>query len=127
MYVAAIDAVMELDRESGKVLRMAVFEGVNFDTATRPYVSDGRIYFATANSGVIAIDEDTFEEVWTFDDIGGALIANSPYVAPGAKDVESSIVEVGGNLCFGASDGFVYAVFINVLGKSLISLFVDNL
>lgn len=110
LYVAAIDAVMELDRESGKVLRRAVFEGVNFDTATRPYVSDGRIYFATANSGVIAIDEDTFEEVRKFDDIGGALIANSPYVAPGAKDVESSIVEVGGNLCFGASDGFVYAI-----------------
>ncbi len=108
LYVAAIDTMFELDRASGKTLRSRKLDGLNLDTATRPYVSDGKIYLSTATSGVVALDESTFEIVWTFDDIGGSLIASSPYVAPGAKEVASSVFEADGALYFGALDGKIY-------------------
>lgn len=110
LYVAAIDTMFELDRESGKVVRSRTFEEYNFDTATQPLVKDGRIYLATAENGVVALDEKTFDTVWVFEEIGDSLISSSPYVKPGGKEVASSVFEAGGKICFGALDGCLYAL-----------------
>lgn len=111
LYVAAIDAVFELNRTNGKVVRSRKFaEEYNFDTATQPLVKDGRIYLTTAENGVIALDEKTFDTVWVFDDIGESLVASSPYVSPGGKEVASSVFEYDGKLWFGALDGRLYAL-----------------
>ena len=111
LYVAAIDTMFELDRESGKPVRSRTFDDeYNFDTATQPLVKDGRIYLATAENGIIALDEKTFDTVWVFEEIGESLISSSPYVKPGGKEVASSVFEAGGKICFGALDGCLYAL-----------------
>lgn len=117
LYVAATTKVFELDKNNGKILRSRDL-GINLDTATSPYICDGIAYFSTAVEGVIAVQLDTFEIKYRLK-TGKSLAYTSPYTNGDCATVESSIVPIGDNLVFGASDGYIYLTdkSLNVIGK----------
>ena len=108
IYVTTSASILELDPKSGKVVRSATLEGLNFDTAAIPYISGDTVYLSTAESGVAAVNLKLLELEWNFTDVGGALVSNTPYTKPGCKQVQSGIVELNGCLYFGGMDGAVY-------------------
>lgn len=108
IYVTTSASILELDPKSGKVVRSAALEGLNFDTAAIPYISGDTVYLGTAESGVAAVDLKSLELEWNFTDVGGALVSSTPYTKPGCKQVQSGVVELNGCLYFGGMDGAVY-------------------
>ena len=108
IYVTTSASILELDPKSGKVVRSATLEGLNFDTAAIPCVSGDTVYLSTAESGVAAVNLKSLELEWNFTDVGGALVSSTPYTKPGCKQVQSGIVELNGCLYFGGMDGAVY-------------------
>ena len=108
IYVTTSASILELDPKSGKVVRSAALEGLNFDTAAIPCVSGDTVYLSTAESGVAAVNLKSLELEWNFTDVGGALVSSTPYTKPGCKQVQSGIVELNGCLYFGGMDGAVY-------------------
>ena len=108
IYVTTSASILELDPKSGKVVRSAALEGLNFDTAAIPYISGDTVYLGTAESGVAAVNLKLLELEWNFTDVGGALVSSTPYTKPGCKQVQSGIVELNGCLYFGGMDGAVY-------------------
>lgn len=108
IYVTTSASILELDPKSGKVVRSATLEGLNFDTAAIPCVSGDTVYLGTAESGVAAVNLKSLELEWNFTDVDGALVSSTPYTKPGCKQVQSGIVELNGCLYFGGMDGAVY-------------------
>ena len=108
IYVTTSASILELDPKSGKVVRSAALEGLNFDTAAIPYISGDTVYLGTAESGVAAVNLKSLELEWNFTDVHGALVSSTPYTKPGCKQVQSGIVELNGCLYFGGMDGAVY-------------------
>ena len=108
IYVTTSASILELDPKSGKVVRSAALEGLNFDTAAIPYISGDTVYLGTAESGIAAVNLKLLELEWNFTDVGGALVSSTPYTKPGCKQVQSGIVELNGCLYFGGMDGAVY-------------------
>ena len=108
IYVTTSASILELDPKSGKVVRSATLEGLNFDTAAIPCVSGDTVYLSTAESGVAAVNLKSLELEWNFTDVDGALVSSTPYTKPGCKQVQSGIVELNGCLYFGGMDGAVY-------------------
>ena len=108
IYVTTSASILELDPKSGKVVRSAALEGLNFDTAAIPYISGDTVYLSTAESGVAAVNLKSLELEWNFTDVDGALVSSTPYTKPGCKQVQSGVVELNGCLYFGGMDGAVY-------------------
>ena len=108
IYVTTSASILELDPKSGKVVRSAALEGLNFDTAAIPYISGDTVYLGTAESGIAAVNLKSLELEWNFTDVDGALVSSTPYTKPGCKQVQSGIVELNGCLYFGGMDGAVY-------------------
>lgn len=108
IYVTTSGSILELDPKSGKVVRSAALEGLNFDAAAIPYISGDTVYLGTAESGVAAVNLKSLELEWNFTDVGGALVSSTPYTKPGCKQVQSGVVELNGCLYFGGMDGAVY-------------------
>lgn len=108
IYVTTSASILELDPKSGKVVRSATLEGLNFDTAAIPYISGDTVYLGTAESGIAAVNLKSLELEWNFTDVDGALVSSTPYTKPGCKQAQSGIVELNGCLYFGGMDGAVY-------------------
>lgn len=108
IYVTTSASILELDPKSGKVVRSATLEGLNFDTAAIPCVSGDTVYLGTAESGIAAVNLKSLELEWNFTDVDGALVSSTPYTKPGCKQVQSGVVELNGCLYFGGMDGAVY-------------------
>ena len=108
IYVTTSASILELDPKSGKVVRSAALEGLNFDTAAIPYISGDTVYLGTAESGIAAVNLKSLELEWNFTDVDGALVSSTPYTKPGCKQVQSGVVELNGCLYFGGMDGAVY-------------------
>ena len=62
------------------------------------------------------METESLENLWTFE-TGPSLIYTSPYSSGSIATVDSDIVPMGDNLCFGASDGVLYILDKN--GKKL--------
>ncbi len=112
IYVAAGDKLFELNKSNGKILRSKE-TGINLDTATAPYISDGIGYFSTAKDGVVAFKLSDFEKIAQFR-TGNALVFTSPYLKGEISTVESSIKQFGDDIIFGASDGYLYRLDKNL-------------
>ena len=108
IYVTTSASILELDPKSGKVVRSAALEGLNFDTAAIPYISGDTVYLGTAESGIAAVNLKSLELEWNFTDVDGALVSSTPYTKPSCKQVQSGVVELNGCLYFGGMDGAVY-------------------
>lgn len=109
LFVASTDRLYKIHAKSGKTIKYKEIEGYIFNSATTPYVEKGVMYMGTTNRGVVAVDMEILEILWTFE-TGKNLIYTSPYSSGDIATVDSAIVPIGKNLCFGASDGVLYII-----------------
>lgn len=100
--------VMLLDLETGKTIRKTVFEGYRFASSGQPVIVQGKAYIPTVTHGVAAFDIAAGEILWNAVP-GIGMTFTSPYIFDCAI-VEGTAVLVGGELVFGASDGYIYRV-----------------
>ncbi len=108
LYVASKDGIGLLDVHTGDVLKYFKTE-YSLLVATKPLIIDDLLIMGTRNSGVVAFNRLSGEEVWKVM-TGDALVYSSPYSKPESHTVETPPVFVKGDIVFGASDGFVYWV-----------------
>lgn len=109
ILVADSDAVMLVNAETGDITSKTEFDNCNFSSSGQPAV-DGKIaYIPTGNKGLIAFDLDSKEIVREMQ-TDGAIAFTAPYIGKDAQTVESTPVINGGEVIFGASDGYIYRV-----------------
>lgn len=116
LFAASWSRIYKIHIESGNTAAYREIEGYTFHAATRPYVEDGIMYLGTTDRGVVAVDTESLEILWTFR-TGKNLVYTSPYSSGDIATVDSPIVPVGDHLCFGASDGALYIIGKN--GKEI--------
>lgn len=108
LYVHGINRLHIINPDNGKTIdSIAVADELK--TMTAPVVNDQHIILCTASAGVTAYDRITKELVWRFIP-GEALFYTAPYSRPNSATVESTPVQAGGKLYFGASDGYLYVL-----------------
>ncbi|MGN1328514.1 MAG: PQQ-binding-like beta-propeller repeat protein [Eubacterium sp.] len=112
LLVADDDAVMLVSLSDGSIISKTNFEGYNFSSSGQPAFLNGVAYIPTANNGIIAFDVSSKEMLWNFKTEEGVLFT-APYVGKGSRTVESSPIIDGGNLIFGANDGYIYSVDVH--------------
>lgn len=109
LLAADSDAVMLVDLESGDIISKTDLEEYNFSSSAKSAYRDGIAYIPTANNGIVAFDVSSKKILWTFKTEENILFT-APYTGKGTRTVESTPVLDGGNLIFGANDGFIYTV-----------------
>lgn len=109
LYTGSWSMLCKIDIRSGRTVKCREIEGYTFNSATTPYIEKGVLYMGTTNRGVIAVDTESLDVLWTFE-TGRNLTDTSPYASDGRGTVDSAILPAGENLCFGASDGVLYVV-----------------
>jgi len=106
IYVAGMANAARLDAESGKTV-FTEYIAARVDVGGAPVLSDGKLYFPTGNSGVVAVEEKDFK-VSLFFPAGRAKLFSSPYIHGDISTVEGTPVIWGNRIIFGSSDGSVY-------------------
>ena len=109
LFTGSWNTLCKIDARSGKTVKCREMEGYTFNSASTPYIEKGILYTGTTDRGVIAVDTETLEVLWTFE-TGKNLIATSPYSTDDAGTVDSAVIPSGEYLCFGASDGRIYLI-----------------
>ena len=108
LYVASKDGIGLMDVHTGKMFKYFK-TNYSLQVSTKPLISDDLIIMGTRNSGVVAFNRFSGDEVWKVM-TGDALVYSSPYSKPESHTVETPPVLVKGDIVFGASDGFIYWV-----------------
>ena len=116
LFTGSWNTLCKIDAGSGKTVKCREIEGYTFNSASRPYIEKGILYIGTTNRGVIAVDTESLEVLWTFE-TGKNPITTSPYDTGGTGTVDSAVIPAGDSLCFGASDGSIYLIDKN--GKKI--------
>ncbi len=109
LFVTSQNRIYKIHAKTGKTIKYSEIEGYLFDSATTPYIEENIMYMGTTNRGIAAVDMERLEILWTFQ-TGKNLIDTSPYSKGNIATVDSAIVPIGENLCFGASDGCLYII-----------------
>lgn len=109
LYAASWSRLYKIHAESGQTVKYREIPDYTFNSATTPYIEDGIMYLGTTNRGVVAVETENLEILWTFE-TGKSLIYTSPYSGGNIATVDSAIVPINDNLCFGASDGILYVI-----------------
>jgi outer membrane protein assembly factor BamB len=107
LWVTGEKTLVKMNPESGLIYKSYPLN-YNLQVATTPLVSNDMIILGTADKGLVALDRN-MKELWRVE-TGTALIYTSPYSKPTSSTVESSPVQIGSSIIFGASDGFIYNV-----------------
>lgn len=107
LLVADSDAIMTVDAASGKITHKTDNTGYNFATASQPLIKENTAYIATADKGVVAYDLVKNQILWNTP-TDGSMVYTAPYTSGDSQTVEGKILDIGGALIFGASDGNVY-------------------
>ncbi|MGY5254887.1 outer membrane protein assembly factor BamB family protein [Sphingobacterium spiritivorum] len=112
VYTTGLNGLFVLDLKTGETVRKKIFED-EFKVMASPLLLNGELIMPTSVSGVKSYDMKTLEEKWQFN-TGEALVYTSAYTSPDqhkpVRTVESSVLAVGNNLYFGASDGKFYVL-----------------
>lgn len=116
LFTASGNRLYKIHTPSGRTIKYKETEGYLFHSATTPYMEKGILYMGTTNRGVVAVDTDSLEILWTFE-TGRNLIYTSPYSSGDIATVDSPVIPMGDHLCFGASDGGLYLIDKN--GKEI--------
>lgn len=109
LYTASWSRIYKIHAKSGQTVKYREHEGYTFNNGTTPYIENGILYMGTTNRGVVAVDAESLEILWTFE-TGKNLIYTSPYSSGDIATVDSAVRPIGENLCFGASDGVLYII-----------------
>lgn len=114
-YAVAQKTVAILETKTGKIVRQRDLPSKTksglgpMDVATTPLVTDRLVIFGTVGHGLVALDRETLEDVWTVP-VGTALAYTPEYLSAPMSVVSVAPVMAGGEIWFGASDGVVRAV-----------------
>ncbi len=76
---------------------------------SKPLIVNNLIIMGTAKDGVAAFNRASGSIAWKVQ-TGKSLVFSSPYSKPQSATVETPPLLINGNIVFGASDGFIYAV-----------------
>ena len=110
LFTGSGNRLYKIHAASGRTVKYKEIPGYTFQSATTPYAENGILYLGTADRGVVAVDMESLELLWTFE-TGRSLIYTSPYSNGDLATIDSAIVPVAGEcLCFGASDGWLYLI-----------------
>jgi outer membrane protein assembly factor BamB len=107
LWVTGEKTLVKMNPQTGQIYKSYPLD-YNLQVATTPLVSNDMIILGTADKGLVALDRN-LKELWRVK-TGTALIYTSPYTKPSSSTVESSPVQIGSSIIFGASDGFIYNV-----------------
>lgn len=66
LFAASWSRLYNIRIESGNTAVFREIEGYTFHAAARPYIEDGIMYLGTTNRGVVAVDTESLEILWTF-------------------------------------------------------------
>lgn len=109
LFTGSGNRLYKIHASSGRIEKEREVPGYTFQSATTPYTENGILYTGTTDRGVVAVDMESLELLWTFE-TGRSLIYTSPYSNGDIATVDSAIVPMGEYLCFGASDGGLYLI-----------------
>lgn len=110
LFTGSGNRLYKIHAASGRTVKYKEIPGYTFQSATTPYAENGILYLGTADRGVVAVDMESLELLWTFE-TGRSLIYTSPYSNGDVATIDSAIVPVAEEcLCFGASDGWLYLI-----------------
>jgi outer membrane protein assembly factor BamB len=108
LFVVAESAIIKMNPRDGSIYKSLPVK-YNLQVASTPLITGNMVIMGTAADGLVAFDRFTMNELWKVK-TGPSLIYTSPYSKPPSSTVESSPVRIENNICFGASDGFLYLV-----------------
>lgn len=108
LYLISSNSMFVLDAATGKVIVRKELP-VSVDVTSTPLLTDKEIIFGSANAGLIALDNETFDVKWKFatDD---ALVYTAPYTRKESATIETSPILAGSTVYIGASDGTIYGI-----------------
>jgi outer membrane protein assembly factor BamB len=107
VFLTSSKTLAEIDLFTGKTIRERKCK-CNMLVPSRPLLTDKRIFVGTAESGLVAFDRETFDEVWRAD-VGNALVVTGSYVYAPSKTVGTSPFLIGSSTIGAASsDGCIH-------------------
>lgn len=108
LYIISGKAFFIIEARTGRIVVRKELP-YNVDVTSTPLLTDKEIIFGTAKDGLVALDNQTLEEKWSFL-VEDALVYTSPYTRPMSGTIETSPA-LSGNIVFvAASDGYVYGI-----------------
>ena len=108
VIVACMSNVVEYDLGTGREIRNVKGACDFVMPSARPLLQDGLFIVGSSRSGLVALDEKTYEVRWK-GAVGPALVGLSAYRAAGEKDVNTEAVSLGdGRIAATAVDGAIH-------------------
>lgn len=107
-YFISRNSLFVINAQTGDIVTKKEFN-YNLDATSTPLVTEKLIVFGTVDNGLLALDRESFEEKWTITTLP-SLVYTAPYRSFPVNTVETSPVQVGNLIVFGASDGVLYGV-----------------
>lgn len=108
IYIISRQSVFILEAKSGQTIARRELP-MKVDVTSTPLLTDNAIVFGSSTDGLIAIDRETFDILWTTP-LQDALIYTAPYTRPVSATVETSPIMAGGRIYATASDGTLYGI-----------------
>ena len=108
IYIVSEKSIFIIEARSGRIVARRELP-VGVDATSTPLLTEHHIIFGSSDSGVMAIDNQTFEPVWNTC-LGQSLVFTAPYTRPQASTVETTPLLAGGIVWAAASDGTVYGL-----------------
>ena len=107
-YLLSSQSLFVMEARTGRILLRKRL-GFDVNVTSTPLVTDKAVLFGTSDRGIVALDKETYETLWTFR-TGTALVWSAPYIGNRPSTVETSPLVAGGIVYVGASDGVIYAL-----------------
>lgn len=108
VYIISRQSLFIIDAKSGRTIARRELP-MKVDVTSTPLLTDKAIVFGSSTDGLIAVDRETFDILWTTP-LQDALIYTAPYSRPVSATVETSPVMAGGRIYATASDGTLYSI-----------------
>lgn len=108
VYLISSQSLFVMDLKSGRIIVRKELP-YRVDATSTPLLVGDLIVFGTTDSGIVAINSETFETKWIVRTLP-SLIYTAPYTRTPVATVESSPIAVGETIFIGASDGIFRAI-----------------
>lgn len=108
VYLISDHSFFIIEARTGRIVVRKTLD-YSVDVTSTPLLTDKEIIFGTAQKGVVALDNQTLEEIWNCP-TGDALVYTSPYTRPVSATVETSAAWAGDLVFVAASDGNIYGI-----------------